>query len=134
MKSDHPHPSLIALFVRRPVAVSMFYAAVALLGVVSLLRLPVDLLPDLSYPRLAVCIYCSGTYTVSLDVSRLTPPSWRSSLFAVFPFFSPRRRGASEGRFRGTGRARGQADRSRGRDSWPTWPSCEELATGEKNT
>lgn len=40
--------------VRRPVATLMFYGAVLLLGAVSLTRLPVDLLPSIHYPKLAV--------------------------------------------------------------------------------
>ena len=46
--------SLSRLAVRRPVAVAMFFLAVILLGVISFSRLPVDLLPDVSYPRLVV--------------------------------------------------------------------------------
>ena len=69
MKSDHPHLSRIGLFVRRPVAVSMFYAAVALLGVVSLLHLPVDLLPDLSYPRLTVWTVYPGAAPTLVETS-----------------------------------------------------------------
>ena len=38
----------------RPVTVSMFVVAVILFGVVSLDRLPVDLLPDISYPSLTI--------------------------------------------------------------------------------
>lgn len=45
---------LSRLAVRRPVAVAMFFLAVILLGVISFTRLPVDLLPDVSYPRLVV--------------------------------------------------------------------------------
>ncbi|MCK5148141.1 efflux RND transporter permease subunit [bacterium] len=40
--------------VKRPVAVVMFYTAILLLGGISLSRLPVDLLPDLAYPKLTV--------------------------------------------------------------------------------
>jgi len=39
---------------RRPVATAMFYVAVALLGVVSFTRLPIDLLPDVAFPTLSV--------------------------------------------------------------------------------
>ncbi|TVR65200.1 MAG: efflux RND transporter permease subunit, partial [Gemmatimonadales bacterium] len=46
--------SLSRLAVRRPVAVAMFFLAVILLGTISFTRLPVDLLPDVSYPRLVV--------------------------------------------------------------------------------
>lgn len=40
--------------IRRPVTVSMFVVAVALFGVVSLGRLPLNLLPDISYPSLTI--------------------------------------------------------------------------------
>ncbi len=40
--------------IQRPVAVCMSYLAVLLLGGISLSRIPVDLLPDLSYPKLTV--------------------------------------------------------------------------------
>jgi HAE1 family hydrophobic/amphiphilic exporter-1 len=40
--------------VRRPVTVSMFTVAVVLFGMVSFQRLPINLLPDLSYPSLTV--------------------------------------------------------------------------------
>ena len=39
---------------KRPVAVWMLFLAVILLGVISYLRLPIDLLPDVSYPRLII--------------------------------------------------------------------------------
>jgi hydrophobic/amphiphilic exporter-1 (mainly G- bacteria), HAE1 family len=45
---------LSRLAVRRPVAVSMFFLAVVLLGSISFARLPIDLLPDVSYPRLVI--------------------------------------------------------------------------------
>ena len=40
--------------IRRPVTVSMFVAAVILFGIVSLQRLPLNLLPDISYPSLTI--------------------------------------------------------------------------------
>ena len=46
--------SLPGLAVRRPVAVATFFVGVAVIGVVSLLRMPVSLLPDIAYPRLVV--------------------------------------------------------------------------------
>jgi len=45
---------LARIAVDRPVTMYMFYFAVILLGVVSLRELAVDLLPDISYPRLSV--------------------------------------------------------------------------------
>lgn len=40
--------------IRRPVAVAMLFAAVVFLGFISFSRLPIDLLPDVAYPRLVV--------------------------------------------------------------------------------
>ena len=40
--------------IRRPVTVSMFVVAVILFGLVSLQRLPLNLLPDISYPSLTI--------------------------------------------------------------------------------
>ena len=45
---------IVDIAVRRPVAVSMFTFAVLLFGMVSLGRLSVNLLPDLSYPTLTI--------------------------------------------------------------------------------
>ena len=42
------------LAIRRPYAVAVAFLIVVLLGAVSLLRLPVDLMPDISYPTLTV--------------------------------------------------------------------------------
>ncbi len=54
---------------RRPVAVAMLFLAVILLGVISFLRLPIDLLPDVSYPRLVV--YTSYPDVAPAEVERL---------------------------------------------------------------
>lgn len=54
---------------RRPVAVSMLFLAVILLGGISFLRLPIDLLPDVSYPRLV--IYTSYPSVGPAEVERL---------------------------------------------------------------
>ena len=45
---------MIRVFVERPIGTSMGALAVALLGVVACLRLPVDLLPSLALPRVSV--------------------------------------------------------------------------------
>jgi len=54
---------------RRPVAVAMLFLAVVLLGIISFLRLPIDLLPDVSYPRLVV--YTSYPDVAPAEVERL---------------------------------------------------------------
>jgi len=46
--------SLPGTSTRRPVAVAMLFLAIILLGVISYVRLPIDLLPDVSYPRLVI--------------------------------------------------------------------------------
>ena len=46
--------SLPRLSIARPVAVAMLFLAIALLGAISFRRLPVDLLPDVAYPKLVV--------------------------------------------------------------------------------
>ncbi len=61
------------LFVRRPVAVTMLYAAVVLLGVVSLTRLAVDLLSDLSYPKLTVWTTYPGAAPAGVKASVTVP-------------------------------------------------------------
>ena len=54
---------------RRPVAVWMLFLAVILLGVIAYQRLPIDLLPDVSYPRLVV--YTAYPDVAPAEVERL---------------------------------------------------------------
>ncbi len=44
----------LSFVTRRPVAITMFMVAIGVFGVVSLQKLPVDLLPEISYPTLTV--------------------------------------------------------------------------------
>ncbi len=60
---------LIKTAVQRPVAVLMFFAALVLIGVLSLRRLPVDLLPAINYPNLTVIT--SWSDTPADDLTRL---------------------------------------------------------------
>lgn len=46
--------SIPRLSIRRPVAVAMLYIAVTFLGILSVTRLPVDLLPEIAYPKLVI--------------------------------------------------------------------------------
>jgi HAE1 family hydrophobic/amphiphilic exporter-1 len=46
--------ALSDLSIRRPVATTMLYLAIGVLGAVSFARLPIDLLPDVSFPTLSV--------------------------------------------------------------------------------
>lgn len=45
---------LISLAVKRPVAASMFFIAIAVFGVIAAVNLPIEYLPDVSVPRLIV--------------------------------------------------------------------------------
>jgi hydrophobic/amphiphilic exporter-1 (mainly G- bacteria), HAE1 family len=65
--------SLPSLSIGRPVAVAMFFLAIAFLGVLSFTRLPVDLLPDISYPKLV--IYTGYADTGPAEIERfITEP------------------------------------------------------------
>ncbi|MEQ9399141.1 MAG: efflux RND transporter permease subunit [Longimicrobiales bacterium] len=66
---------------RRPVAVWMLFLAVLLLGVISFLRLPIDLLPDVSYPRLV--IYTSYPDVAPAEVERLVTERIEAAAAAV---------------------------------------------------
>jgi HAE1 family hydrophobic/amphiphilic exporter-1 len=46
--------SLPKFSIGRPVGVAMFYLAVVALGILSFTRLPIDLLPDIAYPKLVI--------------------------------------------------------------------------------
>jgi HAE1 family hydrophobic/amphiphilic exporter-1 len=63
---------LIRISIRRPVAVSMTYFAVALLGVVAWRNIPIELLPDTDLPQL----------TVSADWGRASPEAMESFVTA----------------------------------------------------
>ncbi|HLL45736.1 MAG TPA: efflux RND transporter permease subunit, partial [Longimicrobiaceae bacterium] len=65
--------SLPQLSIRRPVAVAMFFLGVVFLGVLSFVRLPIDLLPDVAYPRLVV--YTGNAGVAPAEVERfITEP------------------------------------------------------------
>ncbi|MGH7449227.1 MAG: efflux RND transporter permease subunit, partial [Longimicrobiales bacterium] len=65
--------SLPGLSIRRPIAVAMFFVAVVFLGVISFTRLPIDLLPDIAYPKLV--IYTGNPDTGPAEIERfLTEP------------------------------------------------------------
>lgn len=52
---------MIRALIRRPIAVSMIYFAVAALGVAAVRNIPIELLPDTSLPRLSVSAQWPGT-------------------------------------------------------------------------
>jgi len=61
------------LAVNRPVTTSMFFLAVLLLGFVSLRELSVDLLPDISYPRLSVVTRYPGVAPEEIETLITAP-------------------------------------------------------------
>jgi len=60
--------SIPRLAIQRPVAVAMLFVALVFLGVLSASRLPVDLLPDIAYPKLIV--YTSYPDVAPAEVER----------------------------------------------------------------
>jgi len=48
------------LAVRRPVTTSMFFLALLIFGSISLLRLPIDILPDITYPSITIVTIYEG--------------------------------------------------------------------------
>jgi HAE1 family hydrophobic/amphiphilic exporter-1 len=59
--------------IKRPVALLMFYLAVIILGFVSLRELSVDLLPNISYPRLSVITQCPGVAPEEIETLVTAP-------------------------------------------------------------
>jgi HAE1 family hydrophobic/amphiphilic exporter-1 len=52
--------NLSNLAVRRPITTSMFFLALLIFGSISLLRLPIDILPDITYPAITVVTTYEG--------------------------------------------------------------------------
>ncbi|MCG8470075.1 MAG: efflux RND transporter permease subunit, partial [Gemmatimonadetes bacterium] len=66
---------------RRPVATAMLYVGIAVLGVVSFLRLPIDLLPDVSFPTLSV--WTTYTDAAPGEVERWVTEPIEQSLYSI---------------------------------------------------
>jgi HAE1 family hydrophobic/amphiphilic exporter-1 len=60
--------SLPQLSIGRPVAVAMLFVAIVFLGAISFTRLPVDLLPDIAYPKLVV--YTTNPEVAPAEIER----------------------------------------------------------------
>ncbi len=52
--------NLSSLAIRRPITTSMFFLAILIFGFISLLRLPIDILPDITYPSITVITEYEG--------------------------------------------------------------------------
>jgi len=77
---------VIRHFIRRPVAVSMAYLSVALLGIAAWRNLPIELLPDTELPQL----------TVSADWGRATPEAMEAFVTAPLEAAVQQVRGVEE--------------------------------------
>jgi hypothetical protein len=64
---------MIRLSIRRPVAVSMAYLAVALLGVAAWRNIPIELLPDTQLPRLHVTAQWQGASPETMEALVTAP-------------------------------------------------------------
>ncbi len=64
---------LTQVTVKRPVTTLMFFLSIVLLGFVSLRELSVDLLPDVSYPRLSVVTQYQGVAPEEIETLITTP-------------------------------------------------------------
>ncbi|HEV2148995.1 MAG TPA: efflux RND transporter permease subunit [Longimicrobiaceae bacterium] len=64
---------MIRLSIRRPIAVAMAYAAVALLGVAAWLHIPVELLPETQLPRLNVSATWRGASPEATEAFLTSP-------------------------------------------------------------
>src|SRR5690606_12124095 len=73
--------SLPSRSIGRPVAVAMLYLAVAFLGLISFRRLPIDLLPDIAYPKLVV--YTSYPNVAPSEVERFVTEEVERHVAAV---------------------------------------------------
>src|SRR5690606_20407146 len=73
--------SLASRSIRRPVAVAMLFIAIIFLGLISFFRLPVDLLPDIAYPRLVV--YTAYPGVAPAEVERLVTAEIERQVAAV---------------------------------------------------
>lgn len=65
--------NLIALAIRRPTAVAMFFLAILFTGIASLSRLPLDLTPELSFPKLSVVTYWPNTSPETIEALVTSP-------------------------------------------------------------
>jgi len=66
---------------RRPVATAMLYVGILVLGLVSFLRLPIDLLPDVAFPTLSV--WTTYTDAAPAEVERWVTEPIEQALYSI---------------------------------------------------
>ena len=59
--------------INRPVTMFMISGVIVLLGAISLLKLPVDLMPDVSYPSLTIRVSYTGVGPLEMEESVTRP-------------------------------------------------------------
>ena len=64
---------MIRLAIRRPVAVAMVYLSLALLGIAAWRNLPLELLPDASFPQLSVSLQWPGASPETMEAQATAP-------------------------------------------------------------
>ena len=64
---------IVALATRRPVSVVVFFVALVIFGLISFRELPVDLLPDLSFPTLTIRTEYPGVAPTDVETFVTTP-------------------------------------------------------------
>src|SRR5688500_10039594 len=69
--------SLPAISVRRPIGVAMLSIAVCVLGAIAVTRLPVDLLPEVDFPRISIVTNYDGVGPQEIE-NLLTRPIERA--------------------------------------------------------
>lgn len=64
---------MIRLAIRRPVAVAMVYLSLALLGIAAWRNLPLELLPDASFPQLTISLQWPGASPETMEAQATAP-------------------------------------------------------------
>jgi HAE1 family hydrophobic/amphiphilic exporter-1 len=64
---------MIRLSIRRPVAVAMLYSTVAILSVLAWRNIPVEMMPDASFPRLTLTLSWPGTSPETMEAFATSP-------------------------------------------------------------
>lgn len=73
--------SLPRVAIRRPVAVAMAFTAIIFIGLLSFQRLPIDLLPEIAYPKLVV--YTGYSNVAPTEIERFVTERVESAVSAV---------------------------------------------------
>lgn len=78
MENDYPpHPlylfSMVNFLIHRPIAVLMAFLAILFLGMVTIFKLPVSLMPDIDIPEITVQVTCKGIPSREMENTVITP-------------------------------------------------------------